>query len=146
MSEFIAQYWLTFVFGAIIAVVSFFCKKFWKMYSAELNNNKAKEHEEILSTIRSDLETHYASLNASLQEVKDETDKLKKGLLSVQGKEFKAYCRMLLQDDHDITLIEYELLEKDHDAYKSLGGNSEGDHLYDLAKKKAESALTKPEN
>lgn len=67
---------------------------------------------------------------------------LKDGVLSIQGKEFKAQCRRLLDDSHELTLDEWEEIDKDHEVYNGLGGNHKGDQLYSLVKKKAEKFLT----
>ena len=67
---------------------------------------------------------------------------LKAGMLSIQGKEFRANCRKLLAEDHEITLDEWEEIDADHEAYNGLGGNHRGDQLYSLVKKKAEHFLT----
>jgi len=67
---------------------------------------------------------------------------LKAGLLSMQGKEFKAECRKLLDENHQITLDEWEELDADHEAYNGLGGNHRGDQLFEMVKKKAENIFT----
>lgn len=61
---------------------------------------------------------------------------LKGGILSIQGRGFKHDCRKLLEDGHIITLNEFEALGAEHNIYKSLGGNSHGDALFDLVKVK----------
>jgi hypothetical protein len=61
---------------------------------------------------------------------------LKGGILSIQGRGFKDDCRKLLEDGHVITLNEFEALDAEHNIYKSLGGNSHGDALFDLVKVK----------
>jgi hypothetical protein len=47
----------------------------------------------------------------------------------------------LLEEGHEITIEEFKDLDKDHDVYNALGGNHNGDHLYDLVKKKVENKL-----
>lgn len=68
---------------------------------------------------------------------------LKGGLLSVQGRNFKSQCRHLLEEDHGITLDEWEEIDADHEAYNSLGGNHKGDELFELVKQKAANHITK---
>ena len=81
-------------------------------------------------------------LQNQISNLSDEMRSLKKGLLSIQGKEFRANCRKLLEDGHEITLDEWEEIDADHEAYNGLGGNHKGDQLYGLVKKKAEKILT----
>mgnify|MGYP003458818593 FL=1 len=81
-------------------------------------------------------------LQDQISNLSDEMRSLKKGLLSIQGKEFRANCRKLLEDGHEITLDEWEEIDADHEAYNGLGGNHKGDQLYSLVKKKAEKILT----
>lgn len=77
---------------------------------------------------------------------KDETnfDVLKNGILSIQGSMFKEECRRLLEEGHEITLREWEDIDADHDVYKSLGGNHNGDYLYSLVSEKVKQTLTIP--
>ena len=63
---------------------------------------------------------------------------LKRGLLSVQGRQFKTDCKKLLTEGHTITFEEFQQINEDHQAYHDLGGNHNGDTLFDLVKKKAE--------
>lgn len=58
---------------------------------------------------------------------------LKEGILSLQGREFRDYCRELLKEDHIITTFEYETLVHEHQTYNSLGGNHRGDALFHAA-------------
>lgn len=66
---------------------------------------------------------------------------IKQGLLSLQGRDFREECYRLLKENHVITLEEYEQVESDHAAYNALGGNHNGDHLYELVKHKVEGNL-----
>ena len=66
---------------------------------------------------------------------------MRSGLLSIQGRDFKRHCRELLDDEHEITLDEWEQIDADHEAYNGLGGNHKGDQLYELVKKKVENNL-----
>ena len=81
-------------------------------------------------------------LQNQISNLSNEMRSLKKGLLSIQGKEFRDNCRKLLDDGHEITLDEWEEIDADHEAYNGLGGNHKGDQLYGLVKKKAEKILT----
>ena len=66
---------------------------------------------------------------------------IKDGLLSVQGDMFKNKCETLLQEDYKISIEEYEQLTLDHDAYNNLGGNHEGDQLFELVEEKVKKQI-----
>ena len=57
---------------------------------------------------------------------------LTEGILSIQGRQFKEECRALLENDHEITLNEFEHITNEHRIYNALYGNHEGDNLYNL--------------
>ena len=69
--------------------------------------------------IKADIEAMYLAL-----------DNNTKGLLSIQGKQFRDMCEWLLSQEHFITVSEYEQFQEDYVAYKGLGGNHRGDALY----------------
>jgi hypothetical protein len=47
----------------------------------------------------------------------------------------------MLLSSHVITLKEFEEVRKEHETYNSLNGNSDGDALFELVKKKYENTL-----
>lgn len=57
---------------------------------------------------------------------------LTEGILSIQGRQFKEECRALLENDHEITLKEFEHITNEHRIYNALHGNHDGDDLYNL--------------
>lgn len=69
-------------------------------------------------------------------------EEIRKGLLSIQGQSFKEKCHKLLAQEHQIDVEELENITKDHDAYKGLGGNHEGDTLFSLVIEKAKKDIT----
>lgn len=81
-------------------------------------------------------------LEKKVHELSGEISCLKAGLLSMQGKNFKSDCRRLLDENHEITLDEWEEIDADHEAYNGLGGNHRGDELFELVKKKVENTVT----
>lgn len=76
------------------------------------------------------------------QEQDQKMDELRAGLLSVQGQNFKDKCHKLLSPEHKIDVEELENITHDHDAYKGLGGNHEGDTLFNLIIEKAKKDIT----
>lgn len=61
---------------------------------------------------------------------------LTEGILSIQGRQFKEECRALLENDHEITLKEFEYITNEHRIYNALRGNHDGDDLYNLVETK----------
>ena len=134
MLEFILKYWIEVLFGGVVAIGSFIFKRTLKSYKLE----RQKEKETLLKDVRKEIRTEFERSNEKETELQSEIKVIKAGLLSVQGRAFKSNCRRLLDQNHDITLEEYEEITKDHDAYNSLGGNHNGDQLYGLVRKKVE--------
>lgn len=113
---------------------------------AEIEEESSQVREEIAEYETNDgqrlksLETRADILEDTLTAVADNLDIIKKGLLAVQGHEFRNKCRRLLRQEL-IGLEEYEQLESDHLAYNALGGNHKGDSLFDQVKTKYYSQL-----
>lgn len=141
MLEFIAQYWLNFLLTIISGGLVLACKKIWGMYKAEKNHQKTKEQEAFYAglkdTIREDTEESKRG-DAVLQE---QVNVIKSGILSIQKKNFKQDCRELLREGRDITLEEFETLQEEHNIYNSLGGNHDGDILFEMVREKATNQL-----
>lgn len=75
------------------------------------------------------------------QQIHEEIDGLRDGVLSIQGREFKEYCKELLKEAHVITASEYEQILIDHIAYNKLGGNHEGDALFSMVEAKYKNTI-----
>jgi len=61
---------------------------------------------------------------------------IKADVLSIEGAYFKSECRKLLDPKHIMTQEEFDTITIEHGAYNGLGGNHEGDMLYELVKEK----------
>ena len=70
------------------------------------------------------------------RKIHHEIDIIKDGMLSVEGRAFRNECRRLLQDNHTISLNEYLNIVNEHKVYNNLGGNHEGDMLFDAVRAK----------
>lgn len=148
LADFIAKYWLDFLFGLIVSGCTFLCGWMFKMYkkekNAEIQEQKdefSKEMDDKLAALSNQMKTNDCALQDQIDVLRDEFETLRIGILSVQGDLFKKHCRTLLQSQHTITLEEYEDLEEEHKAYKRLGGNHNGDILYAQVKKKFENNI-----
>lgn len=139
MLEFILKYWIEFLFGLVIAGGGFIIKRTLKSYKQE----RADEKKEFLKEIQKEIQAEFVRSDKKETELQNEIKILKNGLLSIQGRTFKSNCKKLLEEGHEISLEEYEEITKDHDAYNSLGGNHNGDQLYQLVRQKVENSWTK---
>ena len=135
--DFVIKYWLEFGFGLIIALGGYFFKKYMKMKEEEQNSERAKFYE----NLKEDMFSRYDAIEKESRdgdkELQKQLDALRKGILSMQKKEFIAECQALLAEDHEITLEEYQQCIEDHDAYNGLKGNHNGDSLFALVVQKA---------
>jgi predicted transcriptional regulator len=136
MVDFILHYWIEVLFGLVITAGSFVVKRTLTSFRQE----RANEKKEFLEGIQKEIRAEFERSNKKEIELQNEIKTLKSGLLSVQGRMFKSDCKKLLEEDHEITLEEYEEITRDHHAYNSLGGNHNGDQLYLLVRKKVENS------
>lgn len=148
--EFIAKYWLQEIMGLLAIGLGAFFKLFWSLIKKEFKNQqesflveidkKIDDHEkkiaERLDIRDAKLAKQDNSIKTELNAFENSFNVTKRGLLSIQGRSFKEDCRHLLEADHIISLTEFETITMDHDIYNSLGGNHDGDSLYELVKVK----------
>lgn len=137
MIEFIIKYWIQTLLTLLVGGLSFLCRKIWKMYKNEQQHQKTEEYgmlkKELKQTIQESIE---ASIEGDV-DLQNQIDLLKRGILSLHGKNFKQQCHDLLKEEHEITIEEYEGIQQDYDIYTSLGGNGQGKILYNLVCEKA---------
>ena len=137
MLDFIIKYWVEFGFGLIIAIGGYFFKKYMKMREDEQKAERARFYD----NLKKDMFSRYDEIEKESrdgdQKLQKQLDALRKGILSMQKKEFIAECQALLAEDHEITLEEYQQCIEDHDAYNGLKGNHNGDSLFALVEQKA---------
>lgn len=103
----------------------------------EIADSFDKAHKETLSAYQQSQEDDQ-KLQNQIDSIQEDMQSFKYGLLSIQGKQFKSDCRRLLEDNHEITFYEFQELDEDHTIYNNLGGNHNGDHLFNLVKSKFE--------
>lgn len=162
MLNFIAKYWIEFAFGLIASCIVFAIKQYYASQAKLKQKDQESFKKEIIDTINQDLEDQitrsdnadkkienmvkelYDSVKTlgdgvtsiKQQMISDNVQALKSGVLSMQGKVFKADCRRLLEPNHVITEEEYEDIVADHNSYHNLGGNHIGDSLFKSVMKK----------
>lgn len=140
MIEFIATYWLEFVFGLIATGSIAAAKRFRDLYKKEQNHKKEAEYDDLKKEIKDELlevieknkeeaKNKDYELKQYIHTIDNDIRILKKGILAIHGNAFKQTCHKLLEQD-TISLEQWDALNQDHEIYNSLGGNHDGDRLY----------------
>lgn len=135
--EFVIKYWVEFAFGLIVTGGGYFVRRYLKMRENEQNRERTKFYD----NFKKDIFIKYDEIKKESEngdlELQKQLDLLRKGILSLQKKEFFKECQALLEEDHELTLDEYQQCIEDHDAYNGLKGNHRGDSLFALVEEKA---------
>ena len=135
--EFVIKYWVEFAFGLIVTGGGYFIRRYLKMRENEQNIERTKFYD----NFKKDIFIKYDEIKKESEngdlELQKQLDLLRKGILSLQKKEFFKECQALLEEDHELTLDEYQQCIEDHDAYNGLKGNHRGDSLFALVEEKA---------
>lgn len=135
--EFVIKYWVEFAFGLIVTGGGYFVRRYLKMREDEQNRERTKFYD----NFKKDIFIKYDEIKKESEngdlELQKQLDLLRKGILSLQKKEFFKECQALLEEDHELTLDEYQQCIEDHDAYNGLKGNHRGDSLFALVEEKA---------
>ena len=135
--EWIAQYWVQWFCALIGGGILLFGRYFLKLQK-QVNENEWKNKEAtIINTVneRIDEVAQQSSeedihIHEELNGLHTEIDLVETGILSIQGKQFIDQCKVLLENNHVITVDEYEFFETEYAVYKQLGGNHTGDTLH----------------
>ena len=135
--DFVIKYWVEFAFGLIVTGGGYFVRRYLKMKEDEQNRERTKFYD----NFKKDIFIKYDEIKKESEngdlELQKQLDLLRKGILSLQKKEFFKECQALLEEDHELTLDEYQQCIEDHDAYNGLKGNHRGDSLFALVEEKA---------
>jgi hypothetical protein len=154
MLEFIIKYWLEVGFGLVCGALAWFAKRYVKLVKKEKDDHEAT----IIKTIKDEMNSQYdktqkqmdncyKNLNDLIERQGEELRKvdvdinnkirqMQKDVLDIEGAYFRNECRSLLREDHIITEREFTNITIQHTAYNSLGGNHEGDALYEMVQEK----------
>ena len=161
MGEFILKYWVEVLFGIVVTVGGFLLKHHFKLFKESLDhkmeerddkllekmtkvltvNNKAIQDsiDKLRSDTKDDIDGIYVELvdlKDDIKDVRKDVESIRRGVLDVQGPQFKAKCKEVLQDSHQITVDEWLALKKEYEIYTGMGGNSDGSELYNLVHEK----------
>ena len=143
MLEFIAEYWLQFLFGTIVTGMGIGMKKIWNMYKEAKKTSEKENRENFMQEVDSKIKVQNekmkqadAKILEEIHHVQEEVKSISAGVLSVQGQNFRQNCKRLLESTHIVTVEEFEQVTQDHEVYNSLGGNHTGDILYHQVEEK----------
>lgn len=161
MGEFILKYWVEVLFGIVVTGGGFLLKHHFKLFKESLDHKMEERDDKLLekmtkvltasnktiqdsidklrSDTKDDIDGVYAELVDLKDDIKDirkDVESIRRGVLDVQGPQFKAKCKEVLQDSHQITVDEWLALKKEYEIYTGMGGNSDGSELYKLVHKK----------
>lgn len=161
MGEFILKYWVEVLFGIVVTGGGFLLKHHFKLYKESLDHKMKERDDKLLekmtkvltasnqtiqdsidklrSDTKDDIDGVYAELvdlKEDIRDVRKDVESIRRGVLDVQGPQFKAKCKEILQDSHQITVDEWLALKKEYEIYTGMGGNSDGSELYKLVHEK----------
>ena len=150
--NFIIEYWIEWLFGIVALGVGLWLKRWYKLEKdkmIQIQKEKAEElraevKDEIITKVKTmihELEDTNKKQSADIEALYCAQENLTTGILSLQGKQYKEFCRFLLTPGHEITIDEYEQEELDYNAYKGLGGNGKGDTLHQSVVTKYEAQI-----
>lgn len=149
MVEFILKYWVDFLFGIIAAWAISKLKRFQELEQKHQKEVQIKLEEQIMDKVKKEIDdcinqsiTGDNDLKSDMEILNINIDGIKKAILSMQGKEFRQTCKILLEPSHVITTEEYNQCIQDHDAYNGIGGNHQGDLLFDAVRRKYNASVS----
>ena len=161
MGEFILKYWVEVLFGIVVTVGGFLLKHHFKLFKESLDHKMEERDDKLLekmtkvltasnktiqdsidklrSDTKDDIDGVYAELvdlKDDIKDVRKDVESIRRGVLEIQGPQFKAKCKEVLQESHQITVDEWLALKKEYEIYTGMGGNSDGSELYNLVHEK----------
>lgn len=164
MLDFIIKYWLEVAFGLVCGAVAWLAKKYVAMSKTEKSNHETliiatiqKKMDDQYNKTQEQMDVCYNRLDNKISEFIGESreadkqttkaiDNMRGDVLTIEGAYFRAECRKLLKKEHIITQEEFNTITLEHDAYNNLGGNHEGDMLFEMVREKhRDQLLTKEE-
>lgn len=150
MIDFIVKYWVEFLFGLIIsgATVAY------NFIAKQMKKNRQEQFDSQLNTLyvkitdsfnekMTPLQEEDKHINSRIDQLHNDLEVMRDGILSLHRRRFVDDCRKLLNQESEITQEDYERLKREHRTYNALGGNHEGDEMYNLFLKKYEAQLVK---
>ena len=127
------------VSAIVLSLMKWFLSNQKKQQQAHDKELMRQMHENIKSAVAEERQRAVeknTEVRAQLEVNDAKLEILTRGILSMQGKQFRDDCRKLLKPDHTLTQDEFLEISSDHEAYNALGGNHTGDMLFDAVRKK----------
>ena len=125
MGEFILKYWIEILFGIVVTVGGFLLKHHFKLFKESLDHKMENRDDKLLekmtkvltasnktiqdsidklqSDIKDDIDGVYVELVDLKDDIKNvckDVESIRRGVLDIQGPQFKAECKEVLQDSH----------------------------------------------
>lgn len=150
--EWIAKYWVSWLCALIAGGIALFAKHYVKLQKQQMEQKWTDREKNMCGKILCALEEKIGAveiqardedikIHDELDQVHGDLDTINSGILAIQGKQFKDFCRQLLEKAHHIELDEYEEFEAAYEVYKKLGGNHRGDTLHDRVVDKVQAQM-----
>ena len=150
--EWIAKYWVNWLCVLVAGGITLFAKHYVKLQKQHMEQKWTDKEKNMCGKIICTLEEKIGAvevqsknedvkIHEELDHVHSDLNTINAGILSIQGKQFKDFCRELLEKGHYITVDEYEEFETEYEVYKGLGGNHRGDALHDRVVDKVQAQM-----
>ena len=161
MVEFILKYWVEVLFGIVVTGGGFLLRHHFKLFKESIDHKMENHDDKLLDKVakllaasnktiqdsidklRSDTKDDSDGVYVELVDLKDDiknvckdVESIRRGVLDIQGPQFKAKCKEVLQDSHQMTVEEWRALKKEYEIYTGMGGNSDGSERYNLVHEK----------
>ena len=147
LADIFVNYWLQWILGIIAAGIALWAKRYIKLEKKTIQDKQKERMQELRTEVKDEitkelneqvekLSNEDAKIYQEIEIMSEKVEIVGSGVLAIQGQVFKEECRRLLDENHHITLDEFEQLQQDHEVYNNLGGNHKGDELFEAAKTK----------
>lgn len=139
MIEFITEYWLNFIFGAVALGISGFAKKKYSEYKKMEEAYKTKQKDEFLEEVnqkidrvREESDKKDDSINKKLDTLLDTVGAVQTGLISVQYDRMNQLCMYCLKK-RKISERDLHNLQQMMETYRLNHGNHGMEEVYEMA-------------
>lgn len=138
MIEFITEYWLNFIFGAIALGISAFAKKKHSDYKKMEETYKAKQKDEFLEEVNKKIDKVKENsdqkdegINKKLDDVLNAIAVIQTGLISVQYDRINQLCMFCLKKKK-ISERDFHNLQQMMETYRLNHGNHGMEEVYEM--------------
>lgn len=150
MIDFILKYWVEVLLGLIVLAGGTAFRYLFKLIRQDQGQKMQEQFSQFYEKIDSRLTERFDTLEMEdkaiskrLDQIEKDMIPLKEGVLSLHRRKFLDDCRQFLNSNVEITLEDFNRVQREHKVYKGLGGNHEGDENWELFKARYEAQLSK---